>query len=140
MLLTAPLSGAPRRKNTLSLKGRKHKNYRLGFFIYLYYLPFLLTLTAYLSISLSVIFSISTLCFLAGFLPHLCFKGSLYIISPLVSAFTHLTQLSITLRCFYSLPSLSPTLVDRWLDVSVGCDRSGLLLTIILSLIDSRLP
>ena len=64
---------------------------------------------------LSVIFSISTLCFTDSFLPSFCFKGRLNITSPLGCAFTKLSRLSITLSCHYSLPTLSPTVVDRWL-------------------------
>ena len=64
---------------------------------------------------LSVIFSISTLCFTDSLLPSFCFKDNFYKTSPLVCAFTKLSRLSITLSCHYSLPTLSPTVVGRWL-------------------------
>ena len=62
----------------------------------------------------TVSFSISTLCFTDSFLPSFCFKVRLNKTSPLGCAFTKLSRLSITLRCHYSLPTLSPTVVDRW--------------------------
>ena len=89
LILTAPLSGAPRSKSPFSAEGPNENH-------------------------LSVIFLISPLCFLAGVLPYLCFQDSLYKTSPLVRAFTKLSPSSFTLRCLCPLPSHFPTVDGRW--------------------------
>ena len=110
LILTSPLSRAPRSKSPFSAEGPNENH-------------------------LSVIFLISPLCFLAGVLPYLCFQDSLYKTSPLVCAFAKSSPSSFTLRCLNSLPSHCPTVGGRWWDISVGFNKVGLiLLTIYLVL------
>ena len=73
--------------------------------------------------------SVSPLFSEGSILPNFFLKDALHITSPLVSAFTKLSQSSATLRCLTSLPTKRPTVVGRWFYILVGFDGVGLMLT-----------
>ena len=95
-------------------RSERSHNHRQSLYKMIFILLFLLTLAVVFSFMLIGDYSISPLCFLGSVLPHLCLEDSLYKTSPLVGAFTKLSQSSFTLRCLTSLPSLCPTVVGRW--------------------------
>ena len=106
---------------------RKLKNHRHSLHKLIFILLFLLTFSTIFSRCLSVIVSVSPLCFQGGVLPSFILKDALHKTSPLVSAFTKRRQSSATLRCLTSLPSLYPTVVGRWLVLFFGADGVWLL-------------
>ena len=91
----------------------------------IYTLLFLLTLFMNSNRCLSVIISVSALCFKSSILPSFFLKDSSYKTSPLVSAFTKRRRSSATLRCHYPLPTRYPTVVDRWFYILAGFYRGG---------------
>ena len=85
-------------------------------------------------------YSISVLCFLGSLFPNLCLKESFIETSPLVSAFTKLSQSSFTLRCLTSLPSFIPTFDGRCYVLFFGYVGVGLLFLTKLSVCGGAAP
>ena len=122
-----PLKGAPISKSTLSLRGPKEVIITAKVFCYLFFSTISAHPFRYLQSVLIGDYSISALGFLGGLFRTSLFQDDFVETSPLVSAFTKLSQSSATLRCHHSLQSHRPTVVGRWWDVLIGFYGVGLL-------------
>ena len=94
-------------------RSERSHNHRQDF----HQIDFLSTFSAHLFRELQSVligdYSVSVLFFKGSVLPSFCLKDSSYKTSPLVSAFTKLSQSSFTLRCHYSLTTFCPTVDSR---------------------------
>ena len=115
MLLTAPLSGAPRRKNTLSQEGRRWKESPPKFSSLFNHKAFPRSTSDFKSSAYRRFFQYLLPAVRQVFSRISAFRIAFILIDRYFSAFTKRPQLSLTLRCLWPLPTPSPTVDSRWL-------------------------
>ena len=113
----------------LCQKSESTHNHRQSVYKLIFILLFLLTFSAIFRRCLSAIMRFLPSASWVVFSAHLCFQDNFLKTSPLVSAFTKRRQSSATLRYPVSLPTKRPTVVGRWMVLSIGFDGVGLTFT-----------
>ena len=88
------------------------KNHRQSLYKLIFSLPFLLTFSVDLNRCLSVIVSVSPLCFSGGLFRTSLFKTDFLCLFATLTL-SHSLISSFTLRCHYSLPNFIPTIDSR---------------------------